>query len=291
MMKIPAKLAGAFFALAALAPAGVAAAESEVHDYLHEIEITEHAAMLVERMGKEAALVALDINSKACLERLQKSHDEFWRILKGLRHGDEGLNLPGNPPDNIINVDLKKVEDAWPDLDKAIKDTLAAGKADENLLEHLEAADEHLYLALEELEHAYTQLSGDDHVGAAGLETTEHLATLIERMAKEYFLIADKFHGAEMRADLAISIDQFDDSLEAVLMGDENLMILPAPTAEIEKQIKKVKAIWKKLEPVFEEVAKTDHKPTEEGIKRIMEKNEMLVEEIEKAALLYEEIT
>lgn len=290
MIKIRAKLAGLFIALAALAPAGAAAA-AESGDYLHEIQVTEHAAMLVERMGKEAALVALNINSKTCLERLKKTHDEFSRILKGLRHGDPGLKLPGNPPDHIVDVDLKKVEDAWPELDKAIQDTLAAGKADADLLEHLEAADERLYVALEELEHAYTKLSDGDHIGAVGLETTEHLATLIERMAKEYFLIADQFHGPEMRADLAISIDQFDDSLEAVLMGDMDRMILPAPTEEIEKRLKNIKAIWAKLEPVFMEVAKTDHKPTKDGIAKIMEKNELLVEEIEKTALLYEEIT
>lgn len=255
--------------------------------YFHEIELAEHAAMLVERMAKEAALISLEIEVADNLKHLKESHDEFARILKGLRHGDKELKLPGMMSDKGLRKKVEKVEKLWPVLDEEIKQVLAAGAAERDILEHLETDDEHLYQALEELEHALVKASDGDFVTAEGLNVTEHLATLIERMSKEYILIAASFQDAEMKADLAKTIGEFEKGLDAVVNGNLDMAILPAPTAELEASLKKVGSMWKKLNPVFAPVA-GGAKPTPGGMTTVMAESVKIVTEIEKAALLYE---
>ena len=105
---------------------------------------------------------------------------------------------------------------------------------------------------------------------AEGIEYTEHQATLIQRMSKEYLLIAAGFHEEEMRAELRESIEAFEKHMKGLIEGDMTLQLLPAPTPEIEKTLKKVAKMWKDFKPVLEPVAKGGS-PTAEGIEKTVQ--------------------
>lgn len=276
--------------LAIAATAGYAGAASK---YSHEIAVTEHAAMLVERMAKDAAQIVLHVHADEARVELKKSHDEFAAILKGLQNGDAGLKLDGNYKEKAVQEHLAEVLEIWPTVDKEVKETLASPEPSKDLLERFEEHDEQLYEAVEGLEHAFVEMA---HTGewpsafADGVAFTEHQATLVQRMAKEYFLIAQGFHDQEMRAELKESLHEFEDNMKYLIEGNMAKQILPAPSPEIEAQLKKVAEMYKPFGAALHAVADDGGKPDKAGLEEVAKDNNKLVEAIEKAAHIYESL-
>ena len=119
--------------IAALASVGVVAGYASyataAGKYYHEIQVVEHAAMLVERMAKDAALIVLHIDEGNGRKEMQAAREEFARILNGLQNGDQGLQLDGNYREEVLQKDLAEVVRIWPTIDQEVGEVLASSES------------------------------------------------------------------------------------------------------------------------------------------------------------------
>jgi hypothetical protein len=112
---------------------------------------------------------------------------------------------------------------------------------------------------------------------------------LTQKMSKEVFLIAYGFDERANRRNLADSIALFDQTLQGLIYGNNDLGLLPAPTAEIKRQLRKVQGLWDAFRPLLELVAKGGI-PGTDTVAQVARQNLPLLEEMNKAVVMYEHL-
>lgn len=76
------------------------------------INLAGKQRMLTQKMSKEILLISLNHNVESTKGNLRSTSSLFDRTLKGLRDGDDDLDLPGTKNSNIV-AQLDKVAELW----------------------------------------------------------------------------------------------------------------------------------------------------------------------------------
>lgn len=257
------------------------------------INLSGKQRMLSQKMSKEVMLVALDVEAKKNLANLKKTAALFDRTLKGLRDGDKGLRLPNTTEPKILKQ-LDRTEKQWVGFKKTIDQILAEGKTSKELT--LEVAKKNLPL-LSNMNRCVKLYEKD--AKKSGLKANPDLArTLnlsgiqrmrIQKMSKEFFLIAYGENIEANRFDLRSTIKLFDRTLKGLRDGDEQLGLPGTKEEHIRGQLAIVKDLWSDFQPQVEK-AITQDKVDEEAIKVIARLNLPLLKEMNKAVGMYEKL-
>ena len=221
---------------------GTAPAVAETKDYNHIVNLAGMQRMLTQKMSKESLLVALGIDRENNLQKLAESRTLFDRMLKGLRHGDALLGLPETTEPEVLDR-LSKVEELWPLLHSAIRTSLTRGKVSAHQVETIAELNLPLLSAMEETVSAYARAAQKGalvSVLTVAINLSGRQRMLTQKMSKEVFLIAYGLDERASRRNLADSIALFDQTLHGLIYGNNDLGLLPAPTAEIKGQMREV---------------------------------------------------
>jgi hypothetical protein len=105
-------------------------------------------------------------------------------------------------------------------------------------------------------------------------------------MSREFLLIAYGHEVEKNRRGLRESIAQFDRILDGLISGNTELLLVPAPSAEIKAQLRKVARIWDEFLPVLTTAAKGGE-IDRESIARMASTNEPLLKAVSAARLSY----
>jgi hypothetical protein len=270
---------------------GTAPAVAETKDYNHIVNLAGMQRMLTQKMSKESLLVALGIDREDNLQQLAESRTLFDRMLKGLRHGDALLGLPETTEPEVLDR-LSKVEELWPLLQSAIRTSLARGKVSAQEVETIAELNLPLLSAMEETVSAYGRVAKKGalvSVLTVAINLSGRQRMLTQKMCKEVFLIAYGFDERANRRSLADSIALFDQTLQGLIYGNNDLGLLPAPTAEIKRQLRKVQGLWDAFRPLLEPVAKGGI-PGTDTVAQVARQNLPLLEEMNKAVVMYEHL-
>ena len=282
-------LVTAGLALAAVGGTGSSLAKSRI-DFEKAVNMAGQQRTLAQQIGKEAILVAMDIDKDINLQRLQDSHAMFKRISKGLREGDAELGLkPLADAELIRHID--RVDQIW----SSVEQLLARGVAgDEMTAEEVVAVaemTEPLYSVVDELVKALRQEAQKGMVvfsiNLLAIDYSTRQSMLSQKLAKEFLLVAYGHSVEKNRKALARSSSHFDRVLKGLLDGDLQLRLRQAPTPAIRIELQKAMQIWTDVVPIVEGVA--NGQQVDDGqLGQISDLNLSLLQTIDTATELFE---
>ena len=259
-------------------------------NFKHIINLAGRERMLSQKMSKEFLLVALGYNERENLRNLQYSRETFARILKGLRFGDADLELQ-NVDDGTVHSRLSRVEEIWPEFEGL----LLAGKSKDGISQDSVATIAELRLpllrAMHEAVNAYEDLSNKRK---KAFSLAEHLVNiagrqrmLTQKMSTEYLLIVYGHEVQDNRKKLAETMAMFEKFLSALLLGNPEERIIPAPTPLIRSQLRTVERVWQDFKPMME-AALEDGKIDRDALADMASLNVTLLTEMDNAVDMYE---
>lgn len=277
-------------ALGALTIAKNAVAADKIAERV--VNIAGMQRMLTQQMSKELLLVALDVDKDLNLKRVQSTRELFNRTLTGLRDGDVALGLPGTTNSEAL-LRLSNVENVWGQFDRAIAKSLTNRGITARQMDAIAGLNLSLLKATHEAAQAYEHEANINSIlfSVLGLaiDYSARQRMLIEKMAKEYLLIA---YGHEVdinKRNLAKSIILFERTLHALISGDSELRLMSAPTREIKAQLRKIQRIWDELLPLVQDAADKG-KTNKEAVVQVARFNGPLRKAMNTAVFMYESL-
>jgi len=276
--------------LFALAPVGlVLPAQAAKVRYERAINMADMQRMLTQKMSKESALIALEVDKDQNLRNLQSTRDLFDRTLHGLREGDAELGLPQTTDPEILEK-LEKVEEIWPLFDAAVRQSVEEGEVSASRLETIADLSLPILLAIDATVETYEFVAaqrGAFTILKNAIGVTGRQRMLSQRMSKEFLLVVYGHEVERNRKSLRETIKSFDQILEGLIDGNLEMRLLAAPTPEIKSQLKKVRRIWEEIQPILMSVA-DGASPDRKAIANVMRLNMPLLDAINLAVFMYE---
>lgn len=258
-------------------------------DYKHTLNLAGGQRMLSQRMSKELLLVALDYNARENLRNLRSSHEKFDRILKGLRYGDRELALQAAEDPQVLD-NLERVEEIWPLFESALKEAMAQGKVSRDAVGLISDLSLPLLRAMEDTVKSYEEAATKGTLFSMveiAIGQGSQLRTLSQKMSKEFLLVAYGENPEQNRETLKQSMKEFQRSLKGLMAGDPELQLIPAPTTELQAQLRAVERIWKESRPLLE-LAARGHKPNKDQLADMASLNLTLLTESDSAVRMYQ---
>ena len=249
--------------------------------------------MLSQKMSKEILLIALNENKKANIDNLKNTSELFDKILKGLRYGNDELNLPLTRSSRILRQ-LNKIDIIWADFQPIVKNIIAAGNASK---EQVALIAEYNLPLLKQMNKAVGLYEKDAKKGGLkadpGLAATINLAgkqrMLSQKMSKEFLLIAYGHQVEDNKLNLLETYTLFELTLKGLKNGDQNLGLPITQSQTIRDQLDVVNGVWLNFKPLI--VFAANYKTTEITVEKITELATMnlpLLKEMNKAVGMYE---
>jgi hypothetical protein len=208
-------------------------------------------------------------------------------VLDSLRNGDAALGLSKTTDPEILE-DLSKVYRLWPLFDTALTKGLTSGEVPASLVGEIADLDLPLLEAMDKAVRSY-------EVAAAGktysmLAVTVNLCArqrmLIQKMAKEVFLIAYGHQSEFKRKSLRETYVLFEQNLEMLIEGSGEEKVFPAPTPAVRAQLRKVWRLWDGFLPLVKAVAE-GAEADPELVGEVARTNLPLLTEMDRAVLMY----
>ncbi len=257
------------------------------------INLSGKQRMLTQKMSKEIFLIALGFNVEKNLEYLKASSELFDKTLKGLRDGDEELNLPSTSNHNIVN-ELDKVKTLWLPFHSEIESILKSKKVTSDQVASIAKNNIPLLKQMNKCVWLYETESGKGGVThdpflASAINLSGRQRMLSQKMTKEYMLIAYKYRLPENQLRLQQTYSLFDHTLSGLIDGDTMLNLKRTDKPHIRKQLLKVKELWQEFKPILAEASKAfEPISKKEAVKVIAKLNLQLLKEMNIAVEMYE---
>lgn len=250
--------------------------------------------MLSQKMSKEVALIALDINKADNLQALAQTSALFDKTLAGLKDGDASLGLPATESKRIRRQ-LGKVEKIWQTFYPSIQGILASGAVNREQLQIIATNNLPLLKQMNKAVGLYEKEAQKSGLKAApGLASTINLAgkqrMLTQKMSKEFFLIALGYQVEENKLNLLETYTLFDRTLKGLREGDDTLGLPGTPQPHIRAQLKVVEELWQSFKPLV--THGSDYKTktlSKQEIRQIASSNLPLLKQMNQAVSLYEQ--
>lgn len=267
---------------------GPAYAQQKV-DYKHTLNLAGGQRMLSQRMSKELLLIALGYNKRENLRNLRSSHEKFERVLRGLHFGDTDLALLAAEDKDVLD-NLERVEEIWPLFETALTESMAGGKVSRDSVGLISDLSLPLLRAMEETVEAYEVAATtgalfsmiEIAIGHGG-----HLRTLSQKMTKEFLLVTYGESAEQNRERLKGSMEDFQKTLDGLVSGDPELRLIPAPTNELQAQLRAVRRTWQECKPLLD-LAISGEQPNEDQLADMASLNLTLLNESDTAVKMYQ---
>ena len=208
-------------------------------DILYEnrvINLSGKQRMLTQKIAKNAIALSFDKDAKSDLIASMKLYD---KTLNGLLNGDSDLLLK-KESNAILIKKIKDLKKSW-DIFKNELDSLKNNKGDiqaiidENLI-MLDLSNELVQLYKKEFGQNYIQKARSNIVDLAGRERM-----LLQKMAKEKFLVELNIDKEKNQKNLQKSIELFESSLDILIDGSSKNKIPKTSNRDLLKRYKSIR--------------------------------------------------
>ncbi|WP_375748688.1 type IV pili methyl-accepting chemotaxis transducer N-terminal domain-containing protein [Vibrio sp. HN007] len=249
--------------------------------------------MLSQKMSKEVALVALNVDAEKNIQNLAATSALFDKTLKGLKDGDASLGLPATESKRIIRQ-LDKVSDIWAEFYPVIQEVVSSKSVSKEQLDTIAKNNLPLLKQMNKAVGLYEKDAKKTGLSSApGLAATLNLSgkqrMLSQKMSKEFFLIALGYEVEDNKLNLLETYSLFDRTLKGLKDGDETLGLPGTKPEHIRKQLDVVNGLWQDFKPLVE--AGSSHSSSgasPEQVTQIANLNLPLLKEMNAAVQLYE---
>jgi hypothetical protein len=220
------------------------------------VGLAEEQAVITQRIPMCANFIKLNVEPSRFLANIEDAAARFDKVLVGLRNGDEELGITAEDSGEVLEA-LSAVDAVWPVMRSAVDTILANQFVEEAEFDAIARASSALLFMSENVEKRLLSVYGDSAQKLGVLVSVELAARqemLTQKMAKEVGNIALGFKPEENRKILAGTIDLYENSLQALLGGVEEL-ILPPPPEHIKLALLEEKSRWSDLGPIVRTIA------------------------------------
>ena len=217
------------------------------------INLSGRQRMLTQKMSKLAVMLSLNLKVKDSSTKILEAGKLYDKTLNAFKNGDADLGcIPLK--DKAIVEQIAVVEKLWKPFYDSVK-LVAKGDKGKALTfifdnnEKLLAESNKLVGIFEKINKNinYLEKSSLKLINMAGRQRM-----LSQKMTKEKLLIVKLPHkGYEQKLQKTVKL--FDDSLRALIDGDDSQDITKPTTDVIKKQLQKVANLWKRLKPLYKE--------------------------------------
>ncbi|WP_371171512.1 type IV pili methyl-accepting chemotaxis transducer N-terminal domain-containing protein [Aliiroseovarius sp. 2305UL8-7] len=256
----------------------------------HHINKADRMSMLTERTAKAVALIKLGVKVEEDFQQLQEAHDEFDDILLGFATGEGNSGIVKERV-VVINNRLKKVEELWKPMRKAVEEIIADHKVDDAHFAAVEENDVALEKACHDvvraIEEVYSGVDIDPGLAVA-VDLAGRQRMLTQKLTKDVAFAALDYQVEEAHEDFRKNSTKFGKILDVLLTGGGGIMtIAEPPTAEAKSALEVTKAHWTSM---ADKVAELDaaKKPSAEQVAAFAEETEKLLVESDQVTEYYE---
>lgn len=219
---------------------------------LQPVHMSGRLQALSQAMIMRSLLAALSVEKKRNVKTLAKERDAFVRILRGLRHGDENLDLrPAKNPE--ILKKLARLEKEWSIFGPAVQSIIDTGRITPQNVAIVAECIEPLAEATEQLIDVYEYYATGGRTfsvltGMVSRAEAQH--ALLQEMTAGYLLVAYGHKAETYRARIWAYQAQFDRTLTGLIDGDRQLNMLPAPARPLREQFVEARESWTRLQAI-----------------------------------------
>ncbi len=207
----------------------------------------------VERMSAELMFIALGIDTELHRLRLRDARNGFAAVLNSLRQGDATMDVP-LLDDLEVTRAVAEVGDLWPEMEDIVLRGISERRLTDQDVGALADLNPPLAKAALEAFTAFDSVFTNGNMPSILVVATLHCeaqALLIQRLIKDYLMIAYGQDEAFSRALLAESYERFDRVLAGLIHGNADLQLLPAPTPAIVERLAQAEERWAEIRPLF----------------------------------------
>ncbi len=277
-----------------LAPAICLGSGPTASEYGVVLNLSGKQRMLSQKMSKEVVLIALDVDKNQNLQNLTATAALFDKTLKGLRNGDNSLNLPPTTSKRIIKQLDKINTKHWQGFHTTILEILAAGNVSAAQVEAIATNNPSLLKQMNKCVKLY-----EKDASSAGLKSDPGLAVTInlagkqrmltQKMSKEFLLVAYGYQIEENQLNLFETATLFERTLHGLQDGDATLDLPGTKNETIRAQLQIVTSLWVAFKPIVEKAATSAATPTAGEIRTLATQNLPLLKEMNKAVKMFEQ--
>lgn len=239
------------------------------------INLSGKQRMLTQYMSKLTLQIHHNIQKKESQAKLKELAELYAKTLKAFKEGDSDLGLAKSTNKAILEQ-VKVIEKEWEVFYGHVK--VMIEKDDTKVsLAYIMSNNEKLLKISNELVHRFeTSNTSENYLEKARLRIVNvagRQRMLTQKMTKEKLL---SYKGnKEVNQQLLQTVKLFDDSLNALILGDQDKHITKATNEKITKQLKVVSTLWTKLKPLYEK-----EKLSSKEMAMILSKNTILLKEM-----------
>lgn len=244
--------------------------------------------ILTQKMTKQALLITLGIDKATNVEGLRSSSAEFQRLLAGLRNGDRELKLK-RISNTAVLAKLDQVDNLWRTFSEEVQAGVDAGQVSNRQMETIARLQPLMDEAIELMVKTYRAHKRQIAVGSLHLVTKTVAGgqpLLAQKMLKEFLLIAFGFEVPVNKMSLTETYSRFDRTLQALIHGDSEMQLIPAPNPSVEAQLNRAQQLWSEFRPVIKAVAKSG-KVDPEQITQVVSRDVDLLNAVNQAVKMY----
>lgn len=215
-----------------------------------QIDIAGRQRMLVQQIGRAACYVLGNVeverNQKLALEGIQSFSDvQTW-----LRHGDVVKKWPVAVDPQLI-ASLDRVDALWSTL-KAADSQLVYGDFHSIVVEQVMEFTNPVMAAADQTVAVLNRMLGaaaDNPSYAKTLDVAGRQRMLTQRATKEFCFAALVSGSRDQKRALIMTIEEFDQSINHLLYGEDGLM--EPPNVVIKAQLQRTARTWAKLTKIM----------------------------------------
>lgn len=256
-----------------------------------KINLSGRQRMLTQFLTKATCFVALGKRIDHHKNWMVSTHWLFDTTLAGLQKGSAITGMLPEENPGILGK-LKEVEQHWAVFGPAVLAIKSGDEIDQGALATVFERNVPTLTVMNQavslFEKAYGGQGIVDPGIAKALNVSGRQRMLSQKSSKEFCLVALGYKEKENREALGKTIKLFNASLIRLQQGSEEMGI-PPPVGQVADQLRIVAKNWEPLFEVFQRVA-SGGEIADADIEAVLNTNEVVLREMNKAVWLYEEV-
>jgi len=247
------------------------------------INLSGKQRMLTQYISKLALQIHHNIQKKESQVKLKALAELYAKTLKAFKEGDSDLGIEKSSNRDILEQ-IRVIEKEWEIFYGHVK-RMTEKEDTQKSLRYIMSNNEKLLKVSNELVQRFERSNpSKNYLEKARLHIVNiagRQRMLTQKMTKEKLLT---YKGnKEVQKQLLQTVQLFDDSLNALILGNKDKYITKATNEKIIKQLKVVATLWSKLKPLYKK-----EKSSAKEMAMILSKNTILLKEMNRMVGLSE---
>ncbi len=245
-----------------------------------DINLAGKQRMLIQRMSKEALMVALHVNEQEAKKDLKEDMKLFSRTLQGLLQGDKELGLVP-VEDQKIKEAIKDLQKRWQPFKQSLEKVIDGG-FDKKTIEYIKENNLDLLKRMNAIVEMYVALNKEAKIKRAqAINLAGKERMLSQKIAKDVLLV--QYGYKDQAPILRKDKELFAKILHGLQKGDKKLGLEETKLPWINRELHKAQQMWQEYKKLA-----VPKKLSKEKLAALVQKSNLLLAQMDKITKMYE---